>query len=300
MASKIEWTEKVWEVTGGCAKCSSGCRECWAINNVWRMAHNPILGDKWQGLVEKKNGVLNWTGKIKLFDDMLGVPMKRNKPTTYFIDSKADLFHPNVPVSFIGDVHERIIDCPQHTFQILTKRIENAFNYYETCRHLIDMPFKNLHLGVSVCTQKEADEKIPVLLQIPAAVRFISIEPMLEGIDLAGTDKARMGKTGYLANYFTPYFCNNCGRHLSRPPTSVTWNCNYCAGYNVKKGNAIDWVIVGAESKGRGIGCPCKPEWVDSIVNQCKDAGVPCFVKQIHRNGKLVKMPKEYPQEYTK
>jgi protein gp37 len=282
--SKIEWTQKVWEVTGGCTKCSAGCQNCWAIKEVWRLANNPKQSDKWKGLVEKKNGVLNWTGKIKTFDDALNIPLKRKKPITYFVDSKSDLFHPRVPFEFIDDIFNVFNKCPQHIFQVLTKRIKRMAQFISAWR---DYPYpENLWPGVSVCTQKEADEKIPILLQILATVRFLSIEPMLEDIwigDCLGVSEAVMPTPFYGAKKYNKILKKQWSLPGLKDVPSL-----------------IDWVIVGAESKGRGIGRPCKAEWIDSILNQCKAANVPCFVKQIHRDGRLVKMPPEYPQEYPK
>jgi len=260
MSSKIEWTEKALEVTGGCTKCSPGCQECWAINQVWRLAHNSKLSDKWQGLVEKKDGKLNWTGKIKMFEDALNVPLKRHKPTTYFVDSKSDIFHPKVPFEFIRKVFKVARACPQHTFQVLTKRIKRA------CEFSADTVYdSNIHFGTTICTQKESDENIPYLLRISTrGIRFISIEPLLSSVDMPEM----------LPGHY--------------------W-------YDWEKGCLIDWVIIGAEKIGsRGVGRECKLEWVESIVDQCKAAGTPVFVKQIHRDGKLVKMPPEFPQEYPK
>lgn len=178
MASKIDWTEKVWEVTGGCTKCSPGCQECWAISQVWRMAHNPLLGDKWKGLVEKTKSGYNWTGNIKMFEQALNIPLGRKKPTTYFVDSKADLFHESVPFEFIDKVWDMARKCPQHTFQILTKRIKRVPDFLYQTYGKNYTPFKNLWLGVTICTPEEKPN-IDVLRDIPAAIRFISFEPLL-------------------------------------------------------------------------------------------------------------------------
>ena len=117
--SKIIWTEMNWEVTGGCTKCSKGCRNCFAIPLIHRFACNtPMHGDRYKGLVD--NG--NWTGQIKLFIDRLEQPLERGKPTTYFVNSRSDLFHPDVNIGFLTHVFDTMKQCPQHTFQILTKR----------------------------------------------------------------------------------------------------------------------------------------------------------------------------------
>lgn len=245
MPSKIEWTDEVLEVSGGCTKCSPGCTNCWAIREVWRMAHNPLLGDKWQGLVEKKDGVLNWTGKIKCFDDALD--KLRKKPTTYFINSKADLFHKDVPFEFIDKVVAVIALCPQHTFQVLTKRPDKMLEYFTEERminwkdgtsNIINegiLPLNNLRLGVSICNQKELDEKMPIALQI-AGLDWISFEPLLGDIKM-------------------PLPCKK----------SVFWT-------------GLKWVVVGGES---GPGArPMHPDWPRNIRDQCVASGVPFFMKQ--------------------
>ena len=158
----------------------------------------------------------------------------------------SDLFHEKVPFEFIEEVFKIIMLCSRHTFQLLTKRIDVAFEFMKNI--VSNEAFPNLHLGVTVCTPNEKP-KIDILRQIPAAVRFISFEPLL----------ADMGELNL---------------------------------------DGIHWVIVGCESGPKRR--ECKTEWVQSIDDQCKAADVPLFVKQIHRDGKLVKMPAEFPQEYPK
>lgn len=261
MPTKIPYCNEVLEVSGGCTKCETGCTHCWAIEEVWRMAHNPKLGDKWQGLVEKTASGLNWTGRIKLFEDVLTRRLP-GKGKTYFIDSKSDLFHPKVKIGYIHQVFDFIRQYPQHTFQIFTKRIERAFNYskYNGWRDL-----ENVHLSVSISTQKEADEKIPLLLQIPAAVRFVSVEPMLERIDLSQL----------LDNYYT-----------EQAGITAIGHCSF-----------IDLVIIGVESINGRAGRYCSIDDVRFVVNQCKAAGVSVFVKQLHINGKLSREMAEWPQD---
>ena len=293
--TNIPWCTHTWNPAIGCSLplVSEGCLKCYA-----RKLHN----GRHKAYLEGKKLPEQYAKpyeEVQLLHNRLDEPLKcRAENAKIFVGSMTDLFGPEVPFEFIDKVFAIMALCPQHTFQCLTKRIDRALDFLYQCYG----PFPNVHFGVTVCTQKEADEKIPVLLQIPAAVRFVSLEPMLEGIDLAGTDESRKGKTGYLANYFTPFFCNNCGRHLSRAPTSVTWNCNYCAGYNVKKGRGIDWVIVGGESGPKRR--LCKHQWALKIVKQCKAANVPCFVKQLQENdsgkNKVIKMPYSWPQEYPK
>ena len=277
--SGIPYCDKVLEVTGGCTKCAPGCRGCWAIKEVWRMAHNPLLGKKWQGLVEKENGVLNWTGKIKCFHDALEIPSRRKKPTTYFVDSKADLFHKDVPFEYIVRVLRTIEQCPQHTFLIFTKRPEIAFDFYGGTSGfgLSAPPLPNVQLILSISTQAEADEKIPIHLQIPAAVHGLSIEPMLGPIDLRCVIVGPRRRCVF-----------DCLRGTAASEIGVIKE-TVCG--------TINWVVVGGESGKGARYCPI--ENIRSIVKQCKVADVPVFVKQIHLNGKAkaIKDINQFPKD---
>ena len=270
MVSKIPWTEQTLEVTGGCTECSTGCRECYARGLIWRLAHNPVCGDKYKGLVKKVNGKLQWTGKVVLFPEHLDQPVRRKIPTTYFIDSRSDLFHKSVPFEFVDKVMAVIALCPQHIFQVLTKRPKGMAEYFSNrkpnagqwnvlvenvylCKlklrgHGVVFPPPNLHLGVTAENQEMADKRIPILLRIPAVKRFVSIEPMLGEVSL--TTKFGDGK--------------------GHNPAACIYDDNQ---------NDIDWVIIGCESGASRR--PCKLEWVRSIVKQCKSAGVKVFVKQV-------------------
>ena len=296
--SKIPWTEKVWDVTGGCTQCEAGCANCWALDSVWRLSH--AGQKKYQGLVKKhkKRNKLYWTNKIKLYEDWLDASLKRRKPTTYFVNSKSDLFHPSVPFEYIDKVHAVIALCPQHTFQILTKRIERAAGYYNAMykgsrllgerQMKIDRmvhrlmitnafdyadgvfhPFKNLWLGTSISTQEDADKNIPILLQIPAAVRFVSLEPMLESVNLRLLEGHNISGRSSID-----------GRPCTR---------------NLDTGSMIHQVIIGCESGPKARLCDI--EVIRDAVRQCKDAGVPCFVKQVPVNGKCSKKPAEWPED---
>jgi protein gp37 len=288
MATKIEWTDKTWNPIAGCTKCSPGCENCYALDRSWRLAHIGKTEKKYENSIKVENGKLKWTGTINLWEEDLDKPLHWPKPCKIFVCSMADLFHEKVPFEFIDKVISVIAYCRWHVFQTLTKRQNRIREYFlsdyrkrvgKICAQYVKKSFSdctgywpepflnNFWLGVSISTQKEADEKLPILLQIPAAVRFVSIEPMLEGIDLR---THLLGKCGY--------YCDDRVGHVDHTD--------------------LDWVIVGGESGPKRR--ECKIEWIDSIVDQCKPASVPVFVKQIHKDGRLVKMPKEYPQDYPK
>jgi protein gp37 len=228
------------------------------------------------------NGKLDWTGHLNMIEDRLLEPLSWGKPRRVFVNSMSDMFHEDVPDAFIDKVFAVMALAPLHTFQVLTKRADRMRAYFNDYRH-VDVanaaqalhtrtqphtlpderviwwqptadgtswhmqywPLKNVWLGVSVENQQYADERIPLLLQTPAAVRFISAEPLLGPLD----------------------FGLNLGVPLA---DGSRWSGSL---------PCLDWVIVGGESGSRAR--PFDLAWARSIVRQCKAAGVACFVKQV-------------------
>lgn len=266
--SKIEWTEMSWNPIAGCSKCSPGCLNCYAEKMAARLAH---MGQrKYQDVVEGNynNWFLpEWNGDIVCDESSLDIPLHWRKPRKIFVCSMSDLFHPKVPFEFIDKVLHRICQASHHTYQVLTKRPKRMMEFFNRSNKHFGNNYlisDHIWLGTSISTPDEM-WKAEVLSRIPAAVRYISFEPLL----------ADVGEMTLTSNREDDTNLEEFGQH-------------------------IDWIIVGAESKGRGVGRPCKTEWIDSIVEQCKAANVPVFVKQINVNGKLVKMPEQYPQEMPK
>jgi protein gp37 len=184
-------------------------------------------------------------------------PSSWRKPARVFVNSMSDLFHDGVQESFIASVFAEMALTPRHTFQVLTKRPERMLDIVtrlaplHTAADGSGWPLPNVWIGVSCEDQQRADERIPLLLQTPAAVRFISAEPLLGPVDLVtGSDVTEVGHVNWLRGF--------SGSEPAIP--------------------GLDWVIVGGES---GAGArPCNVAWVRSIVEQCASAGVACFVKQ--------------------
>ena len=267
--TKIEWCDATWNPLAGCSIVSPGCHHCYAMRTAYRL--EAMGQEKYQGTTEKKNGRILWTGKINLDESALLIPLKKKKPTTWFVNSMSDLFHESVPDELIARVFAVMALCPQHTFQLLTKRAERMVKFFDclclpshwehalNChaamlthgeRDLTDFrwPLQNVWLGVSVEDQQRADKRIPHLLNCPAAVRFISAEPLLGQIDLDSPEADGLHALG-------------CGHE----------GCE-CGD------RGIDWVITGGES---GPGArPMHPDFVRSIRDQCVDAGVAFFFKQ--------------------
>ena len=207
MATKIQWTEETWNPIVGCSIATPGCTNCYAMRMAWRLANNPAT-PHYAGTVEKVNGKPVWTGKVALAPDrVLAEPLRRRKPTMYFVNSMGDLFHEDVPDEWIDKVFAVMALAPQHTFQVLTKRAARMREYITARRfapisretnglaYAFDKgdlnpimvesmwPLPNVWLGVSAERQKEWDERKEDLRQTPAAVRFASFEPLLGAIE---------------------------------------------------------------------------------------------------------------------
>ncbi len=162
--TQIEWTEQTWNPTAGCTKVSTGCKYCYAEMMAKRL--------KAMGANGYQNGFA-----LSLLPERLIQPIKRKKPTTYFVNSMSDLFHEKVPFAFIDKVFDVIKQTPQHRYQILTKRENRLLKYFKN-RNVPD----NVWLGVSVENIKSGLPRINILKKIPAKIRFLSIEPLLEDL----------------------------------------------------------------------------------------------------------------------
>jgi len=166
--SKIEWTEQTWNPAVGCTKISPGCKHCYAETMAKRLQAMGMRG--------YENGF-----RLTLIPERLAEPLERRKPTVYFVNSMSDLFHEKVPFDYVRRVFDVMAHAPQHTFQVLTKRPERMATF---CRDVRVSP--NVWLGVSVENRKHGVPRIDVLRYIDAAVRFLSVEPLLE--DLGAID----------------------------------------------------------------------------------------------------------------
>jgi protein gp37 len=290
--SAIEWTDATWNPVRGCTKVSAGCKNCYAERFAERFRGVPGHAFE-QGF------------DVRLVPDALDLPLRWKKPRRVFVNSMSDLFHEDVPFHYVDQVFGVMAACrygrdggPGHTFQILTKRAERMKTYLSTDRRRawafagarigggedpdpmfdqIDLgpqALPNVWLGVSVEDQAAADERIPELLATKAAVRFLSCEPLLGPVDLrrvgGDTDSLDPDDTG----------------HESGGP----------AGWI--SGPAIDWVIVGGESGSRARAM--EEAWARSIVEQCRAASVPVFVKQMGSawaNGGKGSDPQHWPAD---
>jgi protein gp37 len=310
MATVIEWTDETWNPTDGCSVCSPGCANCYAMRFAGRFAKP---GERYHGLVKiGKNKRAVWTGELRLDSGKLAKPLHWRRPRKVFVNSMSDLFHENLSNEQIAAVFGVMAACPQHTFQVLTKRAKRMTEWFEwfageanesalevhgmalrdavtqelvhtladcASRGLgdgsdgdqgnwfhrltgaiqdpmsarsgnirLEWPLRNVWLGVSVENQDAADDRIPELLATPAAVRFLSCEPLLSSVSM-------------FAFLRTPL------REKSLRSLGV-----------LGPAPGIGWVIAGCES---GPGArPCAVADLRSLRDECSAAGVPFFLKQ--------------------
>ena len=240
-----KYWDQPWSLVQGCTPISPACDNCWCASEAHTRQHqkNPKIKEQYTGLTDDK-GCFNGTIRLRL--DRLDIPLKRKKPTVYAVWS--DLFHPDVPDEFIEKALNVVYDAKQHTFLILTKRPERMRDFLlGTSGAGANFQFDNLWLGVTAENQEHADNRIPILLQVPAAKRFVSIEPMLGAIDFTG-----IGTVIENGEFEEPDY-----RH------------GLCD---------LDAIVLGGES-GHGAR-PMHPDWARGVRDQCQAAGVPFFFKQ--------------------
>lgn len=275
--TKIEWTDATWNPITGCSVVSAGCKHCYAMKLAGtRLQHHPSRA----GLThDTKNGPV-WTGEVRFNEQWLDQPLRWKRPRMVFVCAHADLFHESVPDEWIDNVFAVMALAPQHTFQVLTKRADRMRDYMndsarvEAIRKVADgdiderevcrtWPLPNVWLGVSVENQAAADERIPLLLDTPAAVRWISAEPLLGPVDLSRIQYEVIGPSGSV--------------HYRRPltDTKLLNEAKATPGYSAA---SLDWVVVGGESGPKAR--PMHPQWARDLRDQCAAAGVPFLFKQ--------------------
>ncbi len=274
--TKIEWTASAdgtpgatWNPVRGCDKISPGCKNCYA----------ETFAERWRGV---PGHPYEQGFDLRLVPEKLAEPLRWRKPRKVFVNSMSDLFHEDVPSEYIAAVFGVMAATPRHTFQVLTKRSERMrawFEWYEgtsgagaspiaaayAARDLTGVfpvdaaadqpwPLPNVWLGVSVEDQARAEERIPDLLAATAAVRFVSAEPLLGPLDLE--------------QWLWPT-CMATREEHDRDHGGGMW-CDE---------RWLDWVIVGGESGPKSR--PFYAGWARRLVEQCREAGVACFVKQL-------------------
>lgn len=293
--SSIEWTEASWSCLAGCTWASPGCDNCYAATMTRRLE---AMGQSdYAGLATRKH----FNGVVRPIEHKLSVPLRWKKPRLIFVNSMSDVFHKDVPFEFVDKVfcvmNATATTLPAspdsrrwHTYQVLTKRPYRMAEYmlsragtFPLGEHplfrvrgevmgghgpglmnaaaVLLWPPDNVWLGTSIENQEQADERLPHLLHCPAAVRFVSAEPLLGNIDI--TAIRRRHAEGYM-----------------RPLDG--------------RFNKLDWVIVGCESGPHRR--TMKTEWAESLADQCSAAGVPFFMKQMEIDGKVCHDLEAFPE----
>lgn len=204
--SSIEWTERTWNPVTGCTKISPGCKNCYAEAMAERL--------RAMGAAGYGNGF-----GLSLMDGRLDEPAARKKPAVFFVNSMSDTFHEDVPFSYTDRIFETVRQTPQHTYQILTKRAERMAEYFRTR----SVP-ENVWLGVSAEDRRYGLPRMDVLRNIPAAVRFVSAEPLLEDLgrlNLTGIDWVIVGgESGTKARRMQPDWVENIRRQCEAAGTA--------------------------------------------------------------------------------
>jgi len=286
--SKIEWTDRVWNPVTGCTPVSPGCQNCWAKSmaiSIQRQERARAEKAAKEGKTIKPTGYPTEGDPfvVTYHEDRVVEPLRYKKPSKTFVCSMGDLFHEEVLRNIQTLIWGIMAGCHDQTFLVLTKRPERMSDFLNWVTkkdptkalgwalhnapinypRAIDLnpfswPLKNVWLGVTAENQEMADKRIPILLDTPAAVRFVSVEPMLGPVDL---EVVPCGA------------CNHQGNIV------VSWNengrCSRCDG---RRFEWPDWVICGGES---GYDArPAHPDWIRNLRDQCKENNVPYFFKQ--------------------
>lgn len=260
----ISWTQRTWNCLRGCSLVSAGCTNCYAMRQAGRFSGH---GQPYEDLVRKTSKGFTWLGEMRLVEKDIEAPLHWRKPCKIFVASMSDPFHESVPDVWLDRIFAVMALAPQHTFQLLTKRPERMQAYLTAltsdpsgrCRlsdaafhlrgtvaeHAVrqrvyhDWPLPNLWLGVSV-ENRVALNRLTILCETSAALRFASFEPLLEDL-------------GDITRWLLPFL----------------------------NAAALDWCIIGGESGPKAR--PFDLEWGRKVLRQCRDAGVPLWVKQLGR-----------------
>lgn len=277
--TSISWTDRSWNPTTGCTRVSAGCDHCYAFT-LHDQRHAAWLAGEFPNAPKQYHRPFS---EVQLMPERLDVPLRWTKPSRIFVDSMADLFHADVPDAFIAQVFATMAVAPQHTFQVLTKRPRRMERLLRSDAFRATVhdeakdrwrqhkrrgpvftwpgwPLPNVWLGVSVENQ-EAAYRIPWLCSTPAAVRFLSCEPLLGPINLNGVTLITAEES----------------------PLGVPMTQDVLTGFipqmdEYHRDEAIHWIIAGGES-GPGYR-EMDVSWIDGLHFHCGEAGVAFWCKQ--------------------
>lgn len=302
----IEWTDATWNPITGCSVISPGCTNCYAMRLAGtRLKDHPSR----RGLTQHTKAGPVWTGEVRFNEGWLDQPLRWKKPRRIFVCAHGDLFHEDVPDAWIDQVFARMALSRRHTYQVLTKRAARMRAYLTEAgprvwaiatrnpvlstpgmqwNGLEHWPLPNVWLGVSAEDQPRADERIPELLATPAAVRWVSIEPMVGPVDLrpwlseddgceSCDDGEGLGRNR--CSYDNIPREEQCPRmravftHPEGPP-----DADGIPAWIARQRVTLDWIVLGGESGPAAR--PIRAAWAREVRDACAAAGVPFFFKQ--------------------
>lgn len=308
--TEISWTESTWNPITGCSYESPGCRDCYAATLAGtRLKNHPSRA----GLTHASAGGPVWTGEVRFNEGWLDQPLQWKRPRMIFVVAHGDLFHPKVPDSWIDRVWARMAIAHWHTFQVLTKRIDRAARYLSdpalaeriaaicvseltgkapfaetvtSAKVRYRLPLPNVWVGTSIERQQEAVPRLAALREVPAAVRWVSAEPMLGPLQMFYVDEdagALRGPGVEISGARTVGSPDN-------PPEGIDTSQPF-----------VDWVVCGGENaKTRSARRKRSFDlaWARDLRDQCKLASVPFYMKQIDAVRPIPPdlMVREYPE----
>lgn len=272
-----QYWDHVLNLAVGCDPASSGCDYCFAPPTAWIRKSNPnaAVAAAYDGVARRRNGVTEWTGKVNELPARLDIPLRRLKPTTYYLTLNGDMFHPGVSDEFLVKTFAMIAVTRRHTYLNTTKRharmrallTDTGFRDAVAVAVLdmpqarpgaMEWPLPNLRLAVSVENQATAELRIPALMETPAAVRWVSAEPLLDMIDFTRIRRPNKSQPDLVWDVL--------GRRYGVPGR---WQAPLSVG--------LDWVVTGGESNSpRAV----HPDHMRALRDQCVAAGVPFWLKQ--------------------
>jgi len=295
----IQWTHRPGtkgvshNFIAGCTKVSPGCAHCYALRDSWRIFNNPSHPERYNGVVEKVNGVVRWTGRVNVDMEALRKPQNWRTPRTAFVCSMADIMHDNVQVEVIHQALDVVKDSPDHFFLMLSKRAERLRGIMNRPRTMLNgRPIPNLAVGVSAEDNDWLKARAPQLIRTSAALRYLSLEPLL-------------GPMPDLWEYLQMHRCAHCGNECFHDERS--WDrkhnkvCPLCRSPDCADDEPllIDQVLIGCESGPNRRFFPM--EALEAIIATCDKAGTKVFVKQIRvPGGKVSHDPIDWHIKYRR
>ncbi|MBW4554113.1 MAG: phage Gp37/Gp68 family protein [Aphanocapsa sp. GSE-SYN-MK-11-07L] len=263
--TEIEWTDETLNVFVGCSKVSDGCRNCYAIKQAYRNSviaqtmSRPGRMQYYKGLTQTKDDRVDWTGEVRFVPEALEIPLKWKKARRIFVNSMSDLFHESIPIEQIDQVFAVMALTLQHTYQVLTKRPERMLAYLQNAKNRVRIAA--VDLGRATKTEHTDIESCQWDWPPPNVWIGATVENQ-KALENRARPLYQLHNRSWKTFYSVEPLLENVELYLNH--------------------ERVDWVIVGGES-GQGAR-PFDLDWARSLIWQCKEAGVPVFMKQLGAN----------------